>query len=306
MVFCFLFASISFSELNEEGMVAYYALNGDLHDDSGNGNEGITVGTALTEDRNGNENSAYFFNGNNYAIIKNTPSLTLFSQITMTAWVKLRSLKAEPIFWKGDCYLFQVSDKVETTLWNEDRTYIFLDGQTELETETWYFVAFTYDGSALSVYVNGKLDGVIFFEGNIKQGTDDIYIGSDQRYSSYYDGNLDDIRVFNRALSAHEILDLYGQAPMPASGVTFSLTDITIAQEKGYQAGYQAALEAASLDTTICSGDARSTIDKDLNIHMPDLIYDDFAYNVYLLFYPNPQDPEGAYWQLSTISLAAQ
>ena len=58
------------ADLNE-GLVAYYPFNGNAIDESGNGNDGTVTGASLTTDRLGDENSAYYFDGDNDYIIVN-------------------------------------------------------------------------------------------------------------------------------------------------------------------------------------------------------------------------------------------
>jgi hypothetical protein len=93
----------------DSGLVASYPFNGNADDESGNGNHGTVLGTVLTTDRFGNENSAYEFDGSStYITIPTSESLesltTKFSQI---AWINIYSwslVGAEfgPVFMKSD------------------------------------------------------------------------------------------------------------------------------------------------------------------------------------------------------------
>jgi len=71
--------------------MGWWSLNGNANDASINGNNGTNNGAADTTDRNGNPNSAYFFNGSSsYISIPTSPSLESPStNLTMSAWVKL-------------------------------------------------------------------------------------------------------------------------------------------------------------------------------------------------------------------------
>ena len=83
-------------------------------------------------------------------------------------------------------------------------------GSTQLSTATWYHVALTYDGSNVRLYVNGVQDGSTAATGTITASTADLLFGS--QYTSAggkFTGTLDDVRIYNRALTSSEILDQY-------------------------------------------------------------------------------------------------
>ena len=77
-----------FIQYTAERLVAYYPLNGDVLDHSGNNNNGTAYGTLTpTADHNGNAAAAYYFNGmNSYIEVPDAPSLNPASAITMSAW----------------------------------------------------------------------------------------------------------------------------------------------------------------------------------------------------------------------------
>ena len=73
----------------EEGLVAYYKFNGDAKDFSGWGNDGTVYGVTLTEDRHGNTNSAYFFDGTSHIEVPNSSSLSAVGKsVTCSVWGK--------------------------------------------------------------------------------------------------------------------------------------------------------------------------------------------------------------------------
>ena len=72
----------------EDGLVAYYPFDGNAQDASGYGNDGISYGPTLTEDREGKANSAYLFDGiNDYVQVPYDASLDINHAITISAWV---------------------------------------------------------------------------------------------------------------------------------------------------------------------------------------------------------------------------
>src|SRR6185312_8036339 len=81
----------SFSQVNlNSGLMAYYPFTGNANDASGNANNPIFNNATLTQDRFGNPNSAYSFNGtDNYIRIRNSTTLNSSNQISICAWVKV-------------------------------------------------------------------------------------------------------------------------------------------------------------------------------------------------------------------------
>ena len=80
---------VALADLNN-GLVAYYPFDGNANDESGNGNDGTVNGATLTEDRFGNAESAYNFDGNN-ANIQSLISINLAQGMSYSAWVLVQS-----------------------------------------------------------------------------------------------------------------------------------------------------------------------------------------------------------------------
>ncbi len=76
-------------------------------------------------------------------------------------------------------------------------------------TGTWYHVACVYDGSALTIYVNGTADGSDPYTGAIRNVSANLLFGKNGGASSFLNGKIDEARVYNRALSPAEIQALY-------------------------------------------------------------------------------------------------
>ncbi|KPA15373.1 protein containing Fibrinogen, alpha/beta/gamma chain, partial [Candidatus Magnetomorum sp. HK-1] len=88
-----MFDHLAFKNTDEifKGLVAYYPFNGNANDESGNGNDGEVHGAALTEDRFGNLNKAFVFDGDNdYINVKDSSSLDISSTITISCWIKTK------------------------------------------------------------------------------------------------------------------------------------------------------------------------------------------------------------------------
>lgn len=85
--FGFLFIGAAQAGLND-GLVAYYPFNGNANDESGSGKNGTVYGATLTQDRFGNANSAYNFNGTDNFIETPPVGLQTGDSFTVSLWIR--------------------------------------------------------------------------------------------------------------------------------------------------------------------------------------------------------------------------
>jgi hypothetical protein len=85
----------------------------------------------------------------------------------------------------------------------------YFDGSTTVQTQTWYHVAMTYDGSYLKLYVNGSLDGSAGVSGQIAGGDESLLIGGSVPGPWDLNGLVDELTLYSRALSQTEIQSIY-------------------------------------------------------------------------------------------------
>ena len=98
------------------------------------------------------------------------------------------------------------------------RLHVKVDGQayedvktqtTSWTTSTWYNIAVIFDGTNFSIYVNGDLENTVAHPGT-NDSTSGIYLGSHRNNGDLsFDGKLDDVRIYDRALSSEEIVAIY-------------------------------------------------------------------------------------------------
>lgn len=212
------------SNIPTDGLVAYYPFNGNANDESGNGNDGTVYGATLTTDRFGNENSAYKFDGIDDFIWFGDKKEFKPEKITISSWFKTTSIKNGV---NNSNFLIRYRSYGYTIFLNVDQKagnfggdlfveggfrYVFVSDSVQVNDGFWHFVAFTFNGNYYKFYLDGKK----YFESN-KYGTKKIYyingglaIGRDGDDSSdYFEGVIDDVRIYNRALTDQEILTLY-------------------------------------------------------------------------------------------------
>lgn len=216
----------------KEGLVASFNFNGSsLADGSGNNNNIVFNNTTAVADRFGKANNAFLFNGSNsYMQVKNAATLNPAS-ITIFAIFKPNG------FYNGNChanailskgypdvingfYGLRFTDFTSDCLSAVDTSKEYLSGffggaGTTLQSQTvhtgsWYNVIFTCDGISSKLYLNGALvsetPGGTAFVGN----SHDLFIGKheDPTFPYYFNGVLDELKIFSRPLSKLEIKNL--------------------------------------------------------------------------------------------------
>jgi hypothetical protein len=161
---------------------------------------------------------ALSFDGvNDYVRISESPSLKITRAITIEAWVyptKVADLWQQ-IVGKRDAnniggYLLQLTASNRFIFYIYSGGWRWIYATTLPANNTWFHVLGTFDGSSLKIYVNGNLEGTIPFSGTINDVTSDVSIGNSYAGSSeYFNGIVDEVRIYNRALSEEEIKELY-------------------------------------------------------------------------------------------------
>jgi len=217
------------------GLVAYYPFNGNANDVSGNGNNGVVSGATLTADRFGNANNAYYFDGISSQIsIADNATLNPTNAMTATLWFKADGAIPNPT-WRP------LLQKVNWVSGEDYRGYnirfdhnstgcpvqqYFINVHFDVQNirqqfnqcidfstlSTWNFITSVYDGNNVSLYLNGVLQGSTPATGPITPSTSNLYIGYGNFGTGVYQyvkGVIDDVHIYNRALSTNEIVQLY-------------------------------------------------------------------------------------------------
>jgi len=212
-----------------DGLVAEYLFNGNANDTSGNGNDGTVNGATLTTDRNGNANSAYLFDGvNDYINIGDNLDIVT-TGYSISAWINTNNINNrqdvinkqsqlspfngfalrlnQPI--NGNIIFFCQNNvagnrNAITTLTNT------------IPLSTLVHVAFTcsdiLDAGTYEIYLNNINQSLSVLENTLASIPDtsvDFTIGSTSNNTLNFDGKIDDIRIYNRALTPDEITALY-------------------------------------------------------------------------------------------------
>ena len=203
------------------GLVAYYPFTGNAKDTVGT-NDGTVFNATLANDRFGNLNQAYFFNGTNAYIqcsdshfpAGNNPRTVslwiLFASFGVPSavnqvFVSYGSSPAYDMFYGILLAWFALNNPI--AVGQGDGGFSPYWPGTQLNK--WYQVAFSHDGSHTKLYIDGILQGAITRTYSTTLNGS-FYIGNDLfGYPPTFNGMIDDVRVYNRALSDQEISQLY-------------------------------------------------------------------------------------------------
>lgn len=283
-----LFAALSgnvLADLND-GLVAYYPFNGNAQDESGNGNHATVNQPQLTQNRFGNPNSAYEFDGvDDRMVVLSSKSLNPANQLTIAFWIKINSTTNEPspIIWKG----LTRSNNREYSVWLKKELYFHLaltgDGSSThhylnsnaVQLKEWIFYTTIIDrrNHFMKVYLNGVLnaqtrDSYSSFNNNDENLE---FGGLAERSNNFsaFNGVLDDIRIYNRALTESEVMELFreGNSTPP---VEEKCTKAEI--DAAYEAGRQACIknpESCDISTDGVSGGAATYSLTNQILHIP-------------------------------------
>ena len=211
----------------KEGLVAYYPFNGNANDESGKGNGGINKGATPAEDRHGKPNSSLTFDGkDDYLRIPDDPSLNLKKGLTLAAWIAVDGDKiGNTILAKGDTYSNTIDwhfAAIEGKLFYDWRPMqqsnrgVYTADNTIPKGQRMHVMATHVSGSQPVLYINGVKQKVTTDGDQTSprhQYKAPITIGMNNRPAEqdrvYFAGSIDDVRIYNRALTEEQVKALY-------------------------------------------------------------------------------------------------
>lgn len=223
----------AFSQDIESGLVAYYPLDGDATDQSGNNLDGTIFGAVSTSDRFGLPNTALNFDGEDDYILVEDDDLLDFGTGTfaVSLWVKASNPNggSQMLLQKGDSgpgagqFWFRIKDftpsitfKFSTTEGNPPATEL-TSTQSLFNDEKWHHIVVQRLANRLEFWLdcqlveeltdipNRNVDG----SGNLIIGAQNAFLnGMIPEIHNFFNGSLDEIRVYNRALTPIEILEV--------------------------------------------------------------------------------------------------
>ena len=206
----------------ESGMMGLWHMDDDWTDSSGNENNGTDYGATFVATGKFNTSGGKFDGSNDYVNCGNDNSLNIRNTITIEAWIKpdtLSTVNQNSIVSKSLGYWFFVSKerKLSFLRFNANDPPVGILGRfsvfstvATIPTGIWTHAAATYDtttGNTVKLYIDGELSREgSFTNGQINSTASSLTIGKWQNLH-FFDGTIDEVAIYNRVLTASEILE---------------------------------------------------------------------------------------------------
>lgn len=226
------------SPIPTNGLVGWWPFNGNANDESGNNLHASIVNTQLTQDRNSNPNSAFDFDILSASFGKRNDEIYIpynnllnVRKITVSVWIFPRRY-----YWFGNItngsviinryqYGYSNPNGQAWQLWFDSKSVtgsilgtnglnetLVIDN-TPLSLNQWSNIVMTYDTQNIKLYINGNLKSTTPYSGTMNiYGNSGISIGESNQANGFWghtDGKIDDVGIWDRALTGEEIGKIY-------------------------------------------------------------------------------------------------
>lgn len=175
--------------------------------------------------------------------IADNSSLSVTGSLTLSAWIKPESVSAGTYNilakWDGSNESYRIYQSTNQIVFEVESSNS-ITSTTTLSAATWYHISGVYDASnqTAKIYINGTLETPSASAGTIPSSIGDdggaFQMGAEDLNNTpknYYDGIIDEVRVYNRALSPAEVAKLYSFAPGPVGHWKMDENTLTTAQD---------------------------------------------------------------------------
>lgn len=205
----------------EEGLVGYYPFNGDANDLSVHLNHGTAINVISTPDRFGVVDKAYDFNGGNaYISINSSESLeSPVNELSQVAWIYGNLGNAfSPVIMKSESAsnafqyrMYVATNRIGTSVNNWNNGVI---NSVPISSGKWHLIVSTFKDGIVTGYLDGLFINSVTMPGvtTIFLDMHNLEIGRDvPGTTEYFNGKIDDVRIYNRAINAEEVMALFDE-----------------------------------------------------------------------------------------------
>jgi len=209
------------------GLIAHYMFNGNYRDTSGHGYHLTNSGVSLTTNRVGKPNEAGMFDGSSYLNASNIDD-TAFSnnEITISSWIqfaanqtsdaRIVAIGKSNTFWQY-CIQGFIANSAQPIWYGTDgvSSYNFYQQPNlSISSNAWHHIVSTANAAndSMYMYIDGQLFSKVSISINdlkINNSTENIMLGASAGAGNYFKGNMDEVRIYKRALSEQDIMALY-------------------------------------------------------------------------------------------------
>lgn len=208
-------------DTDDWALVAHWKLDeteGGSAEDSAGDNDGTLAGDPTWTPSGGQIDGALDFDGDDHVSLDPVGALE-GSTATISAWIKAENLTDSSSDWRpiltqyyyngghSGYYLYIQGNKPGLFLGGYGSSHLKAVSPNAIDSDTWYHIAGTYDNENLKIYVDGELKDTYYLPDSTGYNCT-AYIGYDNYYYDYFEGLIDDVRVYNWAMTRDEILDI--------------------------------------------------------------------------------------------------
>lgn len=194
------------------GLVAHYELeNATQVTDAAGSHDGTNYGATITSGKIGN---AFNFDGSDYVQIDNHSDITNYSEFTLAAWIYPTSVGSiQDIIAKvtsGRDFVMQLTSTAKINAHFYDGGYTHCYSTSSVQTDNWIHVLCTWKNNQWKIYYNGILESTCDYAGYDPPWiSSNLFIGAISSTSERFIGKIDEVRIYNRALSVTDVTALY-------------------------------------------------------------------------------------------------
>lgn len=236
--FSLVFISVLLTKLNaqipQDGLIGYYKFDGNTDDSSASSNDGNSIGVlSYTEDRLGSENGALWLQGG-FIDLGRPDEYETITAISIAVWVNTTKIDDwQAIFtkWEGfeeGGFYLGLNPEGNVIRWNMDVPNP-IDADT-VSINEWYHIVATYDGDTSNLYMNGVLVKQEFHNLPLRVNDANVMIGvqADNIEEGLFEGAMDDLLVYNRAIDEDEVIDIFNFMTTSSEQLTESKMEFTL------------------------------------------------------------------------------
>lgn len=211
------------------GLIACYPFSGNANDATSNGHNGTVFGPVLTNDRFGLAGSAYQFDGvDDYIDIGSFSTFTQSDDFSISVWIKPNQVKPQTILMlqpddfydRFNAMAYYSHNGVSSTVWDYGNCTAggrLMQIGTVFSPAWQHFVFTVEQGVGMKVYINGVLTNTLSTSSTITNRQRNLWIGGGWDAAGalfYFDGIIDDMRLYDRAVNGAEVQALHGLEQM--------------------------------------------------------------------------------------------
>ena len=199
------------------GLVAFYRFNGNANDNTSNAHHGTVSGATLTSGKDNISNTAYSFDGTNDYIEYPIGLLSGAGEFSISLWINTSSSTESRIIQQRDSngyngeYMLNLKSSGKLNLQTYKSGYKWGGTTTStINDSNWHHVCFVQKDNGGSLYLDGSLKFTDNSSGKVELlFSTKTYVGGDKRNNNrFFNGKVDELRIYNRALTSTEISSL--------------------------------------------------------------------------------------------------